>query len=143
MQHLWECTNNQNSMAHAKTQNTNKNAHARPTDTSICITAYPEFKFNRHGCTRTLKTAQNYAKSRILYDLPNFGVMCRTCPCLQLFPMNVLEHETFSPVSGTLRTRYTNSFMQFELVVAELCPKNRPKTTNNFGPNRCHPGPGS
>ena len=58
-----------------------------------------------------------------------------TCPCFQLFSMNFLARLGLTGTSGIEMARLMNNLAQFELVVAGLCPKKRPKTTNNVRPS--------
>ena len=58
-----------------------------------------------------------------------------TCPCFQLFSMNFLAHLALTGTSGIQMARRINNLAQFELVVAELCPKNRPNFINMFSPS--------
>ena len=52
--------------------------------------------------------------------------------------MNFLEHLVRFQSCVWYRTRTTNNLSQNEHTKLELCPNNRPKSTNNFGPTLSH-----
>ena len=52
--------------------------------------------------------------------------------------MDFLEHPVCSQTCVWYRTRTTNNLSQNELMKLELCPNNRPKFINNFGPTLSH-----
>ena len=69
---------------------------------------------------------------------PRFSLICETLSSLKLFPMDFLEHRVCSKSCMWYRTRTTNNLSQNELMNLELCPNNRPKIPNNFGPMLSH-----
>ena len=73
----------------------------------------------------------NHSKSR-------FSLICKILGALKLFPMNLLDHLVCPQTCVWYRTRTTNNLSQNELMDLELCPNNRPKSTNNFGPMLSH-----
>ena len=75
------------------------------------------------GPTSTFGQPRTKNKEECFAPLAKIWCHVSDLSCSPTFSMNFLEHETFSPVSGTLRTRYKQNVMQFELVNAELCPK--------------------
>ena len=97
---------------------------------------------NSNSCP-TVRAAQR--KHRISHQnvSPNrsksrFSLICSTLPQPTLFPMNFLECLVVSHTCIWYRTSTTHNLSQNELAKLELCPKNRPKSINNFGPTLSH-----
>ena len=79
--------------------------------------------------------ALNLAKSSRFARLTKNWSHMQMCPSFQLFSMDFLAHLALTDTSGIQMARLIHNLAQFELVVAELCPKNLPKTTNSFRPS--------
>ena len=67
-----------------------------------------------------------------------FSAICSTIPSPTLFPMNFLDCLVVSHTCIWYRTNTTHNLSQNELMKLELCPNNRPKSINNFGPTLSH-----
>ena len=57
------------------------------------------------------------------------------------FPMDFLKCRVAPYTCAWHSIRTTHNLSQDELVKPELCPNNRPKFTNNFGPTLSHLAP--
>ena len=88
--------------------------------------------------SRGVQISQKYRKLQFFENVHSTSLICSTLPCPRLCPMNFLECLVVSQTCIWYRTRTTQNLSQNELMKLELCPNNRPKIINSFGPTLSH-----
>ena len=79
--------------------------------------------------------ARNLAKTSQFVRLTKNWSHMQMRPSFQFCSMNFLPRLALAGTSGMQMARRIHNLAQFELAVAELCPKNRPKTINMSSPS--------
>ena len=98
------------------------------------------YKSNSYSTVRAAQRKHKISHQNVppAYSKSRFPLMCSTLALPTLFPMNFLGHIVCSQTCMWCRTRSTNNLDQNELMKRELCPNNRTKIINNFGPTLSH-----
>ena len=97
---------------------------------------------NSNSCSTVRAAQRKHQISHPIVPLTHpksrFSVICSTIAPSAFFPMNFLECLVVSHTCIWYKTSTTQNLSQNEFMKLELCPNNRPKIINNFGPALSH-----